>query len=222
VRWLDADSEGLLLLSNDGELTLRVTHPRFGMTKTYVATVNGKPRKQLSDQLDRLDRIIDALGEALPEAVTDACKGGAKQAVKEAIIEIMTNPELRGLLATTTPPAQIPLPPPQEVAPARPSFWSRVKSRVAAAASTVRSAARTLLVVVPLRKIVVAGTALSAAVALLVRLTPSALSAVVAGTCAAVLAASGWLRRQFQRPLPAASVPRNRMAGCEAFVIVIQ
>ena len=165
-----------------------------------TATANGKPRKQLSDQLDRLDRIIDALGDALPEAVTDACKDGAKQAVKEAIIEIMTNPELRGLLATTSLPTPIPLPPPQEPAPAKPSFWSRVKSRVAAAASTVRSAARTLLLVVPIRKIVVAGTALAAGIAFLVQLSPAVFSAVVMGVCGATVAASGWLRRQFQRP----------------------
>ena len=171
-----------------------------------TATVNGKPRKQLSDQLDRLDRIIDALGDALPEAVTDACRDGAKQAVKEAIIEIMTNPELRGLLASTNQSTPIPLPPPQEPAPARPSFWSRVKSRIAAAASTVRSAARTLLMVVPLRQIVVAGTALAAAVAFLVQLTPTVFSAVVMGVCGAVVAASGWVRRQFQRPAIACGI----------------
>ncbi|MGQ0849483.1 MAG: pseudouridine synthase [Actinomycetota bacterium] len=43
VGRLDYDSEGLLLLSNDGELIHRVTHPRFGLTKTYVATVGGHP-----------------------------------------------------------------------------------------------------------------------------------------------------------------------------------
>ena len=171
-----------------------------------TATVNGKPRKQLSDQLDRLDRIIDALGDALPEAVTDACRDGAKQAVKDAIIEIMTNPELRGLLASTSQPPPIPLPPPQDPAPPKPSFWSRVKSRVAAAASTVRSAARTLLMVVPIRKLVVAGTALAAAVTVLVQLTPTVFSAVVMGTCGAVVAAWGWVRRQFQRPVVACGV----------------
>ena len=41
---------------------------------------NGKPRKQLSDQLDRLDSIIDALAEGLPGAVTDACREGARAA----------------------------------------------------------------------------------------------------------------------------------------------
>jgi 23S rRNA pseudouridine2605 synthase len=38
---LDADSEGLMVLTNDGDLTLRITHPRFGMHKTYVVLVSG-------------------------------------------------------------------------------------------------------------------------------------------------------------------------------------
>lgn len=42
VGRLDKDSEGLLLMSNDGELTLRLTHPRFEHEKTYVVKVAGK------------------------------------------------------------------------------------------------------------------------------------------------------------------------------------
>lgn len=44
VGRLDADSEGLLLLTNDGDLTLRLTHPRFGVHKTYVVLVEGVVR----------------------------------------------------------------------------------------------------------------------------------------------------------------------------------
>lgn len=38
---LDADSEGLMILTNDGDLTLRITHPRYGVHKTYVVLVAG-------------------------------------------------------------------------------------------------------------------------------------------------------------------------------------
>lgn len=42
VGRLDADSGGLILVSNDGELTNRVTHPSFGVTKRYLAEVDGE------------------------------------------------------------------------------------------------------------------------------------------------------------------------------------
>lgn len=41
VGRLDRDSEGLLLLTNDGDFSLRVTHPRYGVRKCYHATVRG-------------------------------------------------------------------------------------------------------------------------------------------------------------------------------------
>ncbi len=42
VGRLDKDSEGLLILTNDGELAARVTHPRYGVPKTYKVTVGGR------------------------------------------------------------------------------------------------------------------------------------------------------------------------------------
>jgi 23S rRNA pseudouridine2605 synthase/16S rRNA pseudouridine516 synthase len=42
VGRLDQDSEGLLIISNDGELTYRLTHPRYGVVKLYEAEVRGK------------------------------------------------------------------------------------------------------------------------------------------------------------------------------------
>jgi 23S rRNA pseudouridine2605 synthase len=43
VGRLDADTEGLLLLTNDGQLAHRIAHPRHGLDKEYLATVAGGP-----------------------------------------------------------------------------------------------------------------------------------------------------------------------------------
>lgn len=40
---LDADTEGLLIITNDGDLTLRLTHPRYRVEKVYEAEIEGKP-----------------------------------------------------------------------------------------------------------------------------------------------------------------------------------
>ena len=43
VGRLDMDSEGLLIVTNDGELTHRLTHPSFGVPKEYLVSVDGEP-----------------------------------------------------------------------------------------------------------------------------------------------------------------------------------
>lgn len=45
VGRLDTDTEGLLLLTNDGDLTHRLTHPSFGVEKEYLAEVDGTPSR---------------------------------------------------------------------------------------------------------------------------------------------------------------------------------
>jgi len=46
VGRLDFDTEGALLLTNDGELAQRIIHPKFEVNKTYVVTVAGRPASQ--------------------------------------------------------------------------------------------------------------------------------------------------------------------------------
>ena len=45
VGRLDADTEGLLIITNDGELTHRLTHPSFGIEKEYLTQVEGEPSR---------------------------------------------------------------------------------------------------------------------------------------------------------------------------------
>jgi 23S rRNA pseudouridine2605 synthase len=51
VGRLDAESEGLLLLTNDGRLTHRLTHPRYEHEKEYLALVKGRPKEAVLSQL---------------------------------------------------------------------------------------------------------------------------------------------------------------------------
>lgn len=53
VGRLDSDSEGLLLLTNDGELTNKLTHPRYGVAKTYRAVVDGYVGGEKIEELKR-------------------------------------------------------------------------------------------------------------------------------------------------------------------------
>lgn len=60
VGRLDVDSTGLILLTNDGDLTFRLTHPRFGVEKEYRALVRGIPN---ADALKRLREGVEIEGE---------------------------------------------------------------------------------------------------------------------------------------------------------------
>jgi 23S rRNA pseudouridine2605 synthase len=53
VGRLDAEARGLLLLTNDGELTHRLTHPRYGVAKTYRAVVDGEVQPRTLQELEK-------------------------------------------------------------------------------------------------------------------------------------------------------------------------
>lgn len=61
VGRLDYHSSGLLLFTNDGELALRLTHPRYGVTKVYHVKVSGVPSPATLERLRRGVRLEDGL-----------------------------------------------------------------------------------------------------------------------------------------------------------------
>jgi len=67
VGRLDSDTSGVLLLTNDGKLAYRLTHPRYGIKKIYRAGIKGIPGKKA---LDRLKNGVEVDGNrCVPDAV---------------------------------------------------------------------------------------------------------------------------------------------------------
>jgi 23S rRNA pseudouridine2605 synthase len=98
VGRLDADTEGLLLLTNDGDLAHRLQHPRYGVLKTYLAQIPGPvPRdlgRRLREGVDLEDgpvavdsfRVVDSQpGKALVEVVLHE---GRKHIVRRLLAEV--------------------------------------------------------------------------------------------------------------------------------------
>ncbi|NLY11903.1 MAG: rRNA pseudouridine synthase [Firmicutes bacterium] len=86
VGRLDYDSEGLLLLTNDGKLANKLMHPRYGVKKTYLVEITGLIT---DDDLNRLENgvIIDQGVRTLPADVQLFKKGHNKSLVKITISE---------------------------------------------------------------------------------------------------------------------------------------
>ena len=74
VGRLDADTTGLLLLTNDGNFANVVTHPRFGVVKTYEVLVDGVPNRRDLASMRRGIRLED--GPARPVSVRRIGSGG--------------------------------------------------------------------------------------------------------------------------------------------------
>lgn len=81
VGRLDADTRGLLLLTSDGELAHRVAHPRYGLTKTYLARVDPRPSAAQLRQLT--DGVALADGPARALAATRAGADGVELTMVE-------------------------------------------------------------------------------------------------------------------------------------------
>ena len=79
---LDADSEGLMILTNDGDLTLRITHPRYGVHKTYVVLVAGTVEQAALRQLAAGIELDDGPANAVSTRLLDQSDGRSLVEVK--------------------------------------------------------------------------------------------------------------------------------------------
>jgi len=101
---LDADSEGLMLLTNDGDLAHVVTHPRFGVHKKYVVLVDGRvePRalRALMDGVDVEDgpaaaisaKLLDVSGDA---SLVEITMGEGRKRIVRRMMDAVDHPVRR-------------------------------------------------------------------------------------------------------------------------------
>jgi 23S rRNA pseudouridine2605 synthase len=94
VGRLDYQSEGLIFLTNDGEFSLHLTHPRYGVRKKYIATVEGRVTEQV---LARFTQGVRHLGENLKAEKTRLVSAGQSQSVVELELAQGKNREVRRL-----------------------------------------------------------------------------------------------------------------------------
>jgi 23S rRNA pseudouridine2605 synthase len=77
VGRLDADTEGLLLLTNDGDLAHRLQHPQYGVAKTYLAQIHGPVPRDLGKRLREGVQLEDGPANVDSFKVVDSQPGKA-------------------------------------------------------------------------------------------------------------------------------------------------
>lgn len=96
VGRLDAESEGLIILTNDGDLTAAVTHPSHGVTKTYLVRVKGSPGPGVLARLVDGVALEDGPGRAVSARIIDR---GAAETLVEIVMREGRKREVRRMLA---------------------------------------------------------------------------------------------------------------------------
>lgn len=96
VGRLDRDTEGLLLLTNDGELANRVMHPRYGVEKEYLAEVDGVPSEGEIATLIRGVTLEDGVARA--RSARRVARAGDRAALRIVMVEGRKR-EVRRMLA---------------------------------------------------------------------------------------------------------------------------
>jgi len=97
VGRLDRDSEGLLFLTNDGQFSLHLTHPRYGIRKVYRATVEGRVEPSM---LRKFLAGIEDAGETLKAERTRLISANNSHSVVELELAEGRNREVRRLFAS--------------------------------------------------------------------------------------------------------------------------
>jgi 23S rRNA pseudouridine2605 synthase len=96
VGRLDRSSEGLILVTNDGDLAHRLTHPRFGVAKTYMAMVAGTPHPEQLKKLVQGVHLAEGVARAAAVRVRKRRKGVTEV---EIVLREGINREVRRLFA---------------------------------------------------------------------------------------------------------------------------
>ncbi len=94
VGRLDLESEGLIFLTNDGEFSLRLTHPRYGVRKKYLATLAGRVT---SEMLNQITRGVSDAGEMLKAERARLLSANNSHSVVELELAEGRNREVRRL-----------------------------------------------------------------------------------------------------------------------------
>ena len=95
VGRLDRDSEGLIFLTNDGQFSLRLTHPRYGARKTYQVTIAGRVESTI---LEQLRRGIQDAGETLKVDRARIVSASNARSIVELELAEGKNREIRRLM----------------------------------------------------------------------------------------------------------------------------
>lgn len=103
VGRLDADSEGLIILTNDGDLAAHVAHPRHAVSKTYLARVDGSPGRKALRALTEGVELEDGPARAQQARLVGEHGG---QALVEVVMGEGRKREVRRLLAAVGHPVQ--------------------------------------------------------------------------------------------------------------------
>ena len=91
VGRLDYDTSGLLILTNDGELTYKLTHPSFEVKKTYLVEVEGNPGKEL----ERLEQGVLLSDGMTAPALVSRVKAGKESTSFQLTIHEGRNRQVR-------------------------------------------------------------------------------------------------------------------------------